>query len=234
MGFLSRMANLWGGFLSLFVEGIEAQHPEIVYESAIEDKKRQFHKLRDAVAGIVRLRNKQRKTLQQKMAELQDIQGQIPIAVESGEDDVALVLIERKNSLTAEVEHLQAELQQTETESEEAKSSLLAFQSEIDALKKEKDMMIAHKQDAESRLQIQDALDGLSTTSSMKALDNVRDSIGKLRAEADVAREMKDSGLSTKLDKIRRQTRVAGARSELDEMKKQLQASQATQQKTMG
>lgn len=234
MGFFSRLANLWQGFLSLFIEGIEVQHPEIVYESAIEDKKKQFHTLRDAVAGIVRLRNKQRKELQFKMKELKEVQTQIPVAVESGEDEVALVLIERKNTLTTEVERLQKELEQTETEAEEAKASLLAFQAEIDSLRKEKEMMIARKQDAEARIQIQDALDGLSTTSSMKALENVRESIETLRAEADVAKELKDSGLSTRLNKIRQEARVAGAKAELEEMKKQMQAKEAAQQKTMG
>ena len=35
MGLWSRVTNLWKGFLSLFIEGIEVENPEIVYEAAI-------------------------------------------------------------------------------------------------------------------------------------------------------------------------------------------------------
>ena len=35
MGLISRIRNLWRGFLSLWISGIEKEHPEIAYENAI-------------------------------------------------------------------------------------------------------------------------------------------------------------------------------------------------------
>ena len=37
MGFFDRLANVWRGFLSLWVSDIESRNPEAVYEAAIDE-----------------------------------------------------------------------------------------------------------------------------------------------------------------------------------------------------
>ena len=41
MGFFDRLANVWRGFLSLWISDIEARNPEAVYEAAIDERVRQ-------------------------------------------------------------------------------------------------------------------------------------------------------------------------------------------------
>lgn len=234
MGFWSRIANLWNGFLSIFIEGIEAENPEIVYESAINARIQQFQKLRQAVSGIVYLRNKLQKELEGKSAQLTELQAQIPIAVSQGNDDAAMILIQQKNTLSAEVNRISDELAKTSKDADEAKASLISFQGEIEKLKREKETMLARREDAKARMAIQDSLSGLSTEADLKALDNVRESISHLEAQADVAKEIAGGGLDAKLKQIKDATGQTAARNELEEIRKQMQAQQnANIEKTM-
>ena len=234
MGFFDRITNVWRGFLSLWVSNVETKNPEAVYEAAIEERIRQHRDLKKAVASIVYLRNKTETELEEREKELKEVMLQLPIAVEEGEDEVALVLIQKKDELTNQVASLGAELDKIASEAEEAKASLISYQGEIERLRREKDEMLAKKATAEARIQIQDTLDGLSMEADIKALENVREHIGKLQAEADVGKEVSEDSLDTKLKKIQEKTASASARAQLEEMKRQSQARKAGQAQAAG
>jgi phage shock protein A len=227
MGFFDRLANLWRGFLGLWISDLESRNPEMVYEVAIEERVRKHRELKKAVAGIIYLRQKTAAELEAKEKELKQINLQIPQAVEDGEEDVALVLIQQKDELTRQVTELRAEMENIANKAEEAKRALIAFASEIDKLKREKEEMLAKKASAEARIQIQETLDGLSTDADIRALDGVREHINKLQAEADVGSEIKEDSLDAKLAKIRAKAATASARAQYDEMKRQLSARKA-------
>jgi len=226
-GFFSRLSNLWTGFLSVFMGNLEKDNPEAVYEAAINARKEQYKELKKAVSGIIVLRNKLAAELEEKTKQIRELDLQITTAVEADEDDVALVLIQRRDELTTRVSQVEDELQKAKDEAETAKSSIVSFQAEIEKLEREKVSMIAKKETAEARIQIQETLDGMSMQADIKALDNVRDHIDRLRAEADVGAEIDDAGLSKRLAKIQKQAGSASARAQLDAMKQARAAGKA-------
>lgn len=230
MGFFSRITNVWKGFLSIFVSDLENNNAEAVYESAIEERIKKHRELKKAVSGIVYLRNKLQGELEEKQSTLAEIQKQIPIAIEEDEDEAALVLIQKKDELTVAIAEIQVELEKVSAQAQDAKAGLVAFQGEIEKLKREKHEMLAKKANAEARIQIQETLDGLSTDADIRALDNVREGIDKLQAEAEVGNELSEDSLDTKLEEIKAKTATASARSQLDEMKKQMAAQKAAQE----
>jgi len=228
MGFFDRIANVWKGFLSLWVSDIENRNPEAVYEAAIDERVRKHRDLKKAVSGIVYLRNKLSTELEAKERDLKEVMTQLPIAIEDGEDEVALVLIQKKDELTSQIESLANELSKVSDQAEEAKTGLLAFQAEIEKLKREKEQMLAAKANAEARITIQESLDGLSTEADVKALDNVREGIQKLQAEADIGSEIQGDSLDAKLAKIKEKAANSSARAQLAEMKRQMEARKAS------
>ena len=230
MGFFSRVANVLKGFLGLSVSNLENNNAEAVYESAIDERIKKHRELKKAVSGIVYLRNKLQTELEEKTAALTEIQPQIPIAVEEGEDEAALVLIQKKDELTKAIADIQGELKKVSAQAEEAKAGLVTFQGEIEKLKREKHEMLAKKANAEARIQVQETLDGLSTDADIRALENVREGIDKLQAEADVGSELQDTNLDSKLDEIKEKTATASARNQLEEIKKQMAAKKAAQE----
>lgn len=225
MDIFKRLFNLLSGVLSLFVSGVEQDNPEAVYEAAINSRIETHGRLKKAVAGIVHLRNKLQKEYDEAQAELSEVVPQLNVAVEQGQDDLALVLLQRKEQLEKKMAGHEGELAKVSQQAEDAKASLVAFQGEIEKLKNEKDQMLAKKANAEARIQIENTLSGISVEPDIKALDGVRTSIDKLHAEADVSSEINGSSFDARMKKIKEQTGTATAKAKLEEMKKKLATS---------
>ncbi len=219
-GFFARLANLWRGMLAGWIGKKEESNPEAVYESAIHERLEQYDKLKSAVSGIVYLRNKLASQMEAKAKELASINDQIMLAVDKNEDEVALHLIQKKDDIEAEVARLHEEMEHTAVEAEEAKRSLIDFQSEIERLRREKDRAMAKLATLKARRAIQRQLDHLSPEADMRALESVRERIDRLSAELDSSREMQDRTLGDKLKEIRRESDMGKAQAQLDELKK--------------
>ncbi len=156
------------------------------------------------------------------------------MAVETSQDDLSVVLIQKKNALAKEIADLRAELDLAQKDAESAKSSLITVQSEIKKLKAERDAQLAKLQSAQARIKIQEQLDGLSVDAEVKALDNVRDHIKTTIAEANLGRELSESSLDSRLAALKNQAGDVQARQQLAEIKAKRAAQQAAQgQKTM-
>lgn len=227
MSFFDRISNLWTGFWSLWISDREKANPEAVYEAAIDERIKKHHELKKAVGGIVYLRNKVTAELEGKEKELKEVNQQLPIALESNDDEVALILLQRKNELEKAIEGLQADKVKVEAQANDAKNALVQFKGEIDKLKRERDEMLAKKATADARIKIQESLEGLSTDADIKALEGVREHISQLQAQADVGSEIQGESLDARLKKIKEKTADSTARSQLDEMKRQMAAQKA-------
>ncbi len=234
MGFFSRLSNLWKGFLSIWISDIEKEHPEIAYENAINSMIEKYAKLKSATAAIIRRREDLDERYKKATAELAQTEAELNTAVETNQDDLAVVLIQKKNTLAGEVAGLKTDMEAARSDAESAKTSLMSVQGEITKLKAERDSMLAKMQSAQARLKIQEQLNGLSVDDEVRALDNVRTHIKNTTAEANLTKELSDSSLDARLAALRSQTGDVMAKQELAQLKAKKAASQAAQQqKTM-
>jgi phage shock protein A len=233
-GFFRRLGNLWRGFLSLWISDVEKQHPEIAYENAINSMIAKYTKLKTATAAIIRRREDIDTRNQRAKNDMAEVQAQLAAALETNQDDLAVVLIQKRNELEKELAELRGELDVAQKDADSAKSSLITVQSEIKKLKAERDSMLAKMQSAQARIKIQEQLDGLSVDAEVKALDNVRDHIKTTIAEANLGRELSESSLDARLAALSNQAGDVQARQQLAEMKTRRAAQQAAQgQKTL-
>jgi len=234
MGIISRLGNLWRGFLSLWISDIEKEHPEIAYENAINSMVEKYTRLRTATAAIVRRREDIDARQKAGAEQLAQVEAQLNVAVETNQDDLAVVLIQKKNELIKELADLRIELETAQKDADSAKASLLIVQAEIKKLKAERDTMLAKLQSAQARIKIQGQLDGLSVDADVKALDTVREHIKTTIAEANLGREMSESSLDARLATLQTQAGDVQARQQLAEMKAKRAAQAAAQgQKTL-
>ena len=220
MNFLTRLYNLWRGFLSIFVGRLEEKHPEIAYENAITGMTEKYSKLKSAAAGLIKNRAKLEARIQKAEKDLAEVAEQIEVALDQGDDEIALVLIEKQDETKASLAEAKAELEQAARDAERAKESLRGIKSEIEKLKRERDKVVAKIKDAEARKHIQEQLDGLSVDEDVQALENVREYAERISAEVQIGDELKEESLEAKLDAIKEQTASARARARLDELKK--------------
>jgi phage shock protein A len=231
VGFFGRVANLWKGFLSLWISDVEKNHPEIAYENAINSMVEKYAQLKRATAAIIRRREELETRLMEKSKELTQVDADLATAVESNQQDLGMILIQKQNQLNEEVAGLKADLGAAQGDADSAKASLVQVQGEIRKLKGEKDAMLAKMASAQARLKIQEQLDGLSVDNEVKALEGVREHIKNTIAQANLNKELGESDVDARLKKLRQQTGDATAKGEWERLKAAAAAKQGA--KTM-
>jgi phage shock protein A len=230
-GFWARIGNLWRGFLSLWVSDVEKKHPEIAYENAINSMIEKYTQLKKATAAIIRRREELEARLKDKGGELNQVEADLNTAVETNQQDLGMVLIQKQKALADEVAGLKGDLEAAQKDADSAKASLMQVQGEIKKLKAEKDNMLAKMASANARLRIQEQLEGLSVEADVKALDNVREHIKTTIAQANLNKELGESDLDARLKQLRSQTGEVTAKNDWEKLR--AQAAQAKTQKTM-
>ncbi len=229
----ARLANLWTGFVSLWVSDVEKAHPEIAYQNAIASMIEKYTQLKAATGAIIARRQEITSRLETAERELASISADLETALATNQDDLAVVLIQKKNTLDAAIAELRADATQATLDADNAKDSLTQVKTEIDKLKAEKDRMLAQMHSAQARLKIQGQLDGLSIDAEVQALGAVRDHIKGQVAQASLGSELRESDLDVRLNKLRQSSGSVTAKAQLDAMKQARAAAQATPTKTL-
>ncbi len=219
VGFWNRMGNLWRGFVSLWIADVEKKHPEIAYENAINSMIEKYTQLKKATAAIIRRREDVEQRLARSSKELAQVEADLATAVETNQQDLGIVLLQKQKALSAEVAELKAEAQAAVADADSAKASLIQVQGEIKRLKAEKDNMLAKMHSAQVKVRIQEQLEGLSVDAEVKALDNVREHIKNTIAEANLGKELGESDLDARLKALRSQTGEVTAKSEWERLR---------------
>lgn len=229
----ARLSNLWTGFISLWVSDIEKEHPEIAYQNAIASMIQKYTQLKAATGSIIARRQEIASRLSTSERELAAVAADLEAALATNQDDLAVVLIQKKNALDAAITELRADAAQAIEDSDSAKDSLIQVKSEIDKLKAEKDRMLAQMHSAQARLKIQGQLDGLSVDAEVQALGAVREHIKSQVAQASLGAELHSSDLDTRLAKLRQSSGSVTAKAQLDAMKQARAAAAQAPVKTL-
>jgi len=210
------------GMLGQWIRDREEENPEAVYEEAIAERTRQYRELKEAVAGILYMRNKLEGEIADRRAEIARLHDDVRRAVRRGEDELSLSLIAHKQALFEDLERAEQELEGVRGEAAEAKRNLVRFREEIRQLVREKGRVLASFANARARERLRSALDGLSMEAEMRALDGVRERVARMGSEEELDRELGDDGLRTRLRGLREEARRDAARAELARMKDDL------------
>jgi len=218
----NRFAHLVRALFGDFVRRTERRHPAAVYEQAIEDRTRQYRELKEAVAGILYMRNKLEAEIHERRIEVARVEGDVRSAVARGQDDLSLSLIEHKQRLGEELERAERELGDVCREADEAKGNLVRFREELRSLAREKGRMLATLANAVARRRLSAALEGFSVDADVRALEDVREQIARAATEGELERELTgaDDAMRVRLRAIRDEARHEAARRELEERKR--------------
>ncbi len=225
-GFFARLFGFISGWATHWLRGREQQNPQAVFENAISERVGQYRELKEAVAGILYMRNKLEGDLSERRAELSRTLEDIRRTVGRGEDDVALTLITHKQALSEDIERAEQEFEGLKIQAEEAKTNLVRFREEIRALEREKGRIVVTLANAKARRRIQEAIEGLSVDADMRALESVRAHVARLATEGELDRELgADDDLQGRLKSIRREATQEAARQELEQFKRQMSSA---------
>jgi len=219
MGIFSRLWNLFGGLFSVFVRKIERRNPEVAYENIIGSKTKQYVKLKGTAGAIISRRQLVEADLSKSRNDLQQVNSDLESAVEQDKDDIALILIQRKEVLDDEVIDLELDFVEAQKDASEVKGSLDIIKTEINNLNKEKHRMIAKMKSAEVRIQLQEQTEGISTNEEVKALTDARATIHNRLAESTMNNELNHNDLENRIKLLRENNSKDNAKKKLEELK---------------
>ena len=221
-GLFARLGSLFSGMFRLWVKDKEHDNPEVVYEQAIVERRRQYTELKQAVAGILYMRNKLESDIENRRLEIARLHDDIRRALRSGQEQLSLALIARKQDLIDELGRVEKELETMRAEAAEAKENLMRFREEINALVNEKGRMMAKLANVQTRRRLRAALDGFNLESEMAALENVREHIARMSVEGQLEQEVYDPSFRMQVQKLRDGAREEAARVELQRLKREM------------
>jgi phage shock protein A len=98
-----RIANLFKGFLSLFISGIERQHPEALLEAAQQEFKAQMAAARDALASSAGLCSRLQQQIKDGESQINQLTARITANVKAGNTAVAGELALRLQTVKGEL-----------------------------------------------------------------------------------------------------------------------------------
>ncbi|MEN8158642.1 MAG: PspA/IM30 family protein [Myxococcota bacterium] len=222
-GFFDRLFGLLRGGANHWMREREEQSPRAVYERAIGERVRQYKELKEAVAGILFMRNKLEAEVGDRRAELAQTHEDIRRAVLRGDDTVGLNLVQHKQLVVGEIERAEREWTGLQKEAEEAKGNLLRFREEIRGLERERGRVMATLANARARRRLREAFEGLSVDADMQALENVRSYVSRMVSEGELERELgvsEDAG--QRIRALRADAAQEAARREFEALKQEL------------
>ncbi len=222
-GPIARLHNLIGGWMSGWVRDREHRSPHAVYEQAIGERLKRYAELKEAVAGILYLRNKLEGEIHERRSELRRLGSDIERAVRKNDDDLGMSLVAHRQQRAEELERAESDFQALRGEAEQAKENLIHFRSEIRSLEREKGRAVALLAGAQARRQVRAVLEGLSVEADVRALEAVREHVARLATETQLDTEMgREAPLQARIAEIRTEARHEAARRELEEVKRRL------------
>jgi phage shock protein A len=109
-----RIANLFKGFLSLFITGLEKSNPEALLELERENLREQVAKYNDGLASHAGLCERLMSQIRQLEAEERDLRGKAAAHLRAGNRDAAGQYALRLQTVQRELEENRAQLEQAE------------------------------------------------------------------------------------------------------------------------
>src|SRR5262249_18535801 len=136
-GAIARLFHYFSTALHGWVRDREHANPQAVYEQAIRGRLERYAQLKEAVAGILFLRNKLEAEIRDRRAEIARLASDAERAVRRGDESLAVAIVTHRHELESDLARAEGELEGLRNEADAAKDNLLHFREEIRSLERE-------------------------------------------------------------------------------------------------
>ncbi|MEW6531424.1 MAG: hypothetical protein AB1473_11350 [Thermodesulfobacteriota bacterium] len=202
MGFIDRLVALIRGFFIRRGDDLVSSSPEAIratYATAIDEAKRRYKEMQEAVALLAREREKTDVSLKKLDDEEKELERKLDgaLAMAQGEPsnpahkEAGTRYITRMKDIDAKQAVLAKDLELQTQKVEDYKTKLRDFTEEIDKLKREQGELVAEFISHRQIIQLEDRLKGLGESAVDESIVAIREKVGALRAEAKIATEMR-------------------------------------------
>jgi phage shock protein A len=218
MSIFGRMADIFKANINDLLD--KAEDPEKMIKQMVIEMEEAVNKATLAVGSAIANEKSLEKQYNRQKVQSDDWQAKAIQAVNAGRDDLAKQALERKNSLTRNVEDLDKMLTESKGTSINLRGQLDQLKSKLDEARMRQSTLIARSQAADAKKQIAQTFSGIGSDAFSK-FDRLEEKVDKKEAEADAFAQL--AGENTSLDDQFKQLGSSGAvDAELEALKKQL------------
>ena len=189
MGLFDRVGRLFRANLNDLVS--RAEDPAKILEQSVADMQSDLVKLRQAVATAIASQKRIQNQAEQAQTQAQTWYQRAELALKKGEDDLAKEALSRRKTYQETATALNTQLSTQAGQVEMLKKNLLALEGKIAEARTKKDMLKARAQAAKAQEQLQGAVGGMSTDSSMAAFERMEDKVQAMEARGQAAAEIR-------------------------------------------
>jgi phage shock protein A len=115
MGMFSRIGQLFKGFISLFISGLEESNPEALLEAAKSDFREKMVQYNQALARLAGIAERLKLQIKTKTAKAQELERRVLANYKAGNSELAGSLARELQELKVDLETDTAEMKDTET-----------------------------------------------------------------------------------------------------------------------
>ncbi|MCT4598602.1 MAG: PspA/IM30 family protein [Vallitalea sp.] len=204
MGIFNRISTVFKSNVNDLIS--KAEDPEKMLNQLIIDMSEQYNKAKSSVASAIADEKKLKKALDEELAKAAEWGKKAELAVNSGDDALALKALNRKREYDQLAEQYNQQWQAQKASSDSLKASLRELSNKIEEAKRKKGLLIARTKRAEAQKSIQKTMSSLNDTSVFDSFSRITEKVDTLESQAAAEAElngcMGDNDLESEFAKL--------------------------------
>lgn len=168
----------------------KAEDPEKMLTQLLIDMGEQYNKAKSEVARAIADEKKLKREYETQIQKVQEWTKKAEMAVNAGNDTLALEALKRKSEYEGIATRYQKEWESQKVATDNLKASLKGLSDKIEEAKRKKNLLIARAKRAEAQKSIHNTMAGLNDTSVFDTFNRIGDKVDSLEYEADAAVEL--------------------------------------------
>lgn len=178
----------------------KAEDPEKMLTQLLVDMGEQYNKAKSEVARAIADEKKLKREYDIQMQKVQEWAKKAELAVNAGNDTLALEALKRKAEYEGIATRYEQEWQAQKVATDNLKGSLKGLSDKIEEAKRKKNLLIARAKRAEAQKSIHNTMAGLNDTSVFDTFNRIGDKVDSIEYEADAAVELDNLGQKDDLE----------------------------------
>lgn len=200
MGLFDRISRVIRSYLNALIGA--AEDPEKVLDQTLIEMQDNLVQLRQAVAQAIASQKRLEQQFNQNEKQAKDWERRAKLALQKGDEALALEALNRKQTATSAALALKGQLEQSLNQVKILKTQMIAVESKLAEAKTKKEMLVARARAAKASEQINQAMGKVGTGSPMAAFERMEELVLQMEAQSQAVAELNTDSLDAKFAEL--------------------------------
>ena len=217
MSIFKRIGDLLDANINALIDKME--DPEKMLEKYIMDMNKEYKETQALVAKAIAARNMTQRKFNEAQEEVSKWEKNAMLAVERGNDELAMKALEEQTRYERIRDSLKPELDAQTAEVENLKNLLTKLESKINEAKAKKDVLITQATNAKTKKKIAEVTSKISGGDSTKGFARMEEKVNRMATEADAMSELNGESLEAQFESLKEDSKNAEIEDKLAQLK---------------